>query len=715
MRLDSLFRLSTYLTLAAASLALGYAETPFLPGIVLFGLLVALFLGLSYALEGRWTLPSRMGNVLALIIAAGSVAWVAYHFLRVRDSLAEIVPGPAAALPYLGPVLMVLLLAKLFRPKEMADWWMIHAIGFMEVVLACVLANEFLFALFLVLYLLCGLWSLALFYFYRGQSAVRPRPAPDARAAVLLSWPSLGIRPTVRWTFGILLAGLLLFLLTPQRGDQREEDVALAASGGTGLQAGFSEDMDLNRTGLVERSHDVAMEVSAEDANHQPKLDLNPDQRWRGATLEVYKHGRWYANPFAGPVPWNLNPFRRQSSPQTQLPDLGPDQYFLTFTVNALQTNQYFLADPVVYDPQGNLSPVISLQPNSGFSSRGLPYRNLAHLRYRQVVSLPSETCPALTYRPHLKQRFCQQPVPGIRSWTKDLLQQLVRQGKLSATDLTADAQGLLLPEHWEKVARALSNHLAYSGEFRYTLYLNRSDLRLDPTEDFLRNIKQGHCELYATALVLMLRSCGIPAQLVVGFRGAEIRGDGEYIVRQNSAHSWAEALIQVAGSDGRKDFYWLTLDPTPTGDIEGLDQLSWTSWWQYFGITLQNLWKNFVLEYNTDQQGEVVSDLWNRLKAGRARKGTSGLLHGGSWQRLWPWLTLVLVPLLGLGFWLFRRGRSSLGARKPSGPARDQAFYARLVDILARHCRLAPRPAETPREFAHLAAYHLRHHPSAA
>ena len=37
---------------------------------------------------------------------------------------------------------------------------------------------------------------------------------------------------------------------------------------------------------------------------------------------------------------------------------------------------------------------------------------------------------------------------------------------------------------------------------------------------DFLVNVKQGHCERFASALALMLRSQGIPSRVVVGFRG---------------------------------------------------------------------------------------------------------------------------------------------------------------------------------------------------
>src|SRR5262249_45022435 len=140
-------------------------------------------------------------------------------------------------------------------------------------------------------------------------------------------------------------------------------------------------------------------------------------------------------------------------------------------------------------------------------------------------------------------------------------------------------------------------------------------DPGLDPTEDFLRNVKEGHCERFATGLALMLRSAGIPCRVVKGFRGAETRdgtrlGDGWYVVRHSHAHAWVEAL--VGGSD--KKLHWLTLDPSPvTGDEESRTFTS-SLWDQFSWLALRNLWRTFVLEYNTDQQRDTAQTLWNRL-----------------------------------------------------------------------------------------------------
>ncbi len=53
-----------------------------------------------------------------------------------------------------------------------------------------------------------------------------------------------------------------------------------------------------------------------------------------------------------------------------------------------------------------------------------------------------------------------------------------------------------------------LRDQLANSGEFSYTLDLSMNrDRLLDPIEDFVVNQKRGHCQFFASALAVMLRS----------------------------------------------------------------------------------------------------------------------------------------------------------------------------------------------------------------
>jgi hypothetical protein len=126
-----------------------------------------------------------------------------------------------------------------------------------------------------------------------------------------------------------------------------------------------------------------------------------------------------------------------------------------------------------------------------------------------------------------------------------------------------------------------------------------------NPLEEFLFRHRQGHCELFASALVLMLRSQGIPARLVTGFLGGELNPlTGYYVVRQSNAHAWVEAYLPESG--------WRILDPTPPAGRPDADGLAGWSLFQQAYDYLQFRWDRYVLTYGFQDQ---VSYFW-RLRS---------------------------------------------------------------------------------------------------
>ena len=146
-----------------------------------------------------------------------------------------------------------------------------------------------------------------------------------------------------------------------------------------------------------------------------------------------------------------------------------------------------------------------------------------------------------------------------LKSYTDNLVERIVIEGGLPRavlSEVDPDTQ-LRLPKHHQAIALALERHLASSDEFTYTLDLTRQDRSIDPAEDFLFNTKSGHCQRFATALVLMLRTQGVPCQMVIGYRGCDSRGDGWYDVREDHAHAWVEMLLQVPDIKRPHDVPW--------------------------------------------------------------------------------------------------------------------------------------------------------------
>ena len=78
-----------------------------------------------------------------------------------------------------------------------------------------------------------------------------------------------------------------------------------------------------------------------------------------------------------------------------------------------------------------------------------------------------------------------------------------------------------------------------------------------DIIEWFLFEHKQGFCNYYATAEVLMLRSIGIPARIAFGYAEGDAQNTigTKYLVRRENLHAWPEIYFQGIG--------WVVFEPT--------------------------------------------------------------------------------------------------------------------------------------------------------
>ena len=121
---------------------------------------------------------------------------------------------------------------------------------------------------------------------------------------------------------------------------------------------------------------------------------------------------------------------------------------------------------------------------------------------------------------------------------------------------------GLLAPGL--DTAARLARLKQYLGTFQYTLVFDDEAVNAaEPVLDFLERSHTGHCELFATAFVLLARATGIPARLVTGFLVTEENLAGGYsVVRARDAHAWAEAWVEGT---------WRLYDPTPPAGLAEL------------------------------------------------------------------------------------------------------------------------------------------------
>jgi hypothetical protein len=291
------------------------------------------------------------------------------------------------------------------------------------------------------------------------------------------------------------------------------------------------------------------------------------------------------------------------------------------------------------------------------------------------------------------------------------------------------------------QLARAMRDHFIVEGRYTYSLDFSRirRDPTLDPIEDFVANHRTGHCEYFASALAMMLRSQGIPARLVIGFHCDEYNAVGGYYqVRQLHAHAWVEAYLEpedVAAelppnSDVGVYGGWLRLDATPGFDVDRTLQTDQGVLGMVDDVLdfARVVWSDYVLGLTAARQKETIyetvseqadpdawSDFWRRLLQ-RRRQAEQFLRVLITDVRF---LLLVLLVLLLFGARWFReytrrpdatpvvrrvtRWTARLAGRTDGDTSSEPAgieFYERLERLLA-DLGLLRSWNQTPREFA--------------
>jgi len=201
------------------------------------------------------------------------------------------------------------------------------------------------------------------------------------------------------------------------------------------------------------------------------------------------------------------------------------------------------------------------------------------------------------------------------------------------------------LPSDKEK-ALALTARL--KGEYKYQLYTPPPPEDLNPAEYFLFESREGHCEYFAGALCLMLRSLGIPARVVEGFAGFEKTDNpDELIVRFANAHAWVEAILDNSG--------WTTLDPTPPAP----EETGYTIVARLLGDAydwLDYQWIRNVVHFDRSDQARAYQGLTDLFSG----KAPSLFMVSASGTRYVAPVAAAAALLVVLGLLLHRRGRKS-------------------------------------------------------
>jgi protein-glutamine gamma-glutamyltransferase len=587
------FKFTSYAMIAAAALALfgaGGASAWLVGAFILIAVV-------AFNLEGtRWQFTERVA--LVLILLSIPIFYFDWRVLTPYLELQFLETGKRGSIEVsiLAHLILFLSAIKLLQRKADRDWFFLYLISFFTVLLAAALTASPLFLATLILYLLCALSTVVAFEIQKSRKKVtatqtRLLVPPDSalfRKLPMRLWKRkyLETRRLPLVSVGLLILIVILalpfFLIAP-----RTASSALRR-GGNGVSGfiGFSDNVTLGQLGQLKGNDEVFMHVRIDNLGAVPPSGL----RWRGVALDEFTGKAWKKSRTA-----ERFEIRQSESGFFKLgttEDRG-NLTAQTFYLEPVDTPVLFGA-PRILAVQGKL-PFLRIDSEGAIQTRTHDQERIAY----KVFSDTTEPGPATLRSDRLEYtvesaRYLELPAnldPRIRELTRDVLR------KSNATN-------------WYDAIHAIEYYLR--DNYGYTLKLKAGGA--DPLADFLFNVRQGHCEYFATAMAVMLRTHKVAARVVNGFLPGEYNQTaGAYTVRQSDAHSWVEVYFPQTNS-------WVTFDPTPPAGRTSHERRGLAGALSKYSEALELMWFQYVVAYDKQEQRSLVSSIRQQLSdAGRS------------------------------------------------------------------------------------------------
>lgn len=200
-----------------------------------------------------------------------------------------------------------------------------------------------------------------------------------------------------------------------------------------------------------------------------------------------------------------------------------------------------------------------------------------------------------------------------------------------------------------------------------------------DGVDYFMFSLNRGYADYYASAMVVMLRSLGIPSRVAVGYVAGDWDQDNEhFVVREAHAHAWVEVFFPNYG--------WIEFNPSPN-------------------------WPTVPRVFQNAGQGAFEDEFMDEPLPGSEGEGdelpvetdpaADGVFVSDPMDIIRPLTTIagVLAALWLLGYLAW-----TWGLRGLSLPAQTYEKMCRLAGL----ARLQPRHVQTPYEYAQALAIAL-------
>ena len=559
------------------------------------------------------------------------------------------------------------------RPRK--SEFLLVALALFQVLLAANLTDSVLFPPLLVVFTVSVTWTLMV-HTLRTEAVA----AGEARAVDTAITPNLA-RSTAVVTLGAVALAMVFFVSLPRL----RTSMVTAGMRGSQALSGFSDNVELGAIGNIRKDPRIVLRVETLEGD----AGAPGDAYWRGLAFDTFDGRRWSISPLPDRSPRRPIP----SPPRFGVdiaggPNVEPRARLVQRIIREPVTSGVLFGTGEARRIEGAINHV-EVDRNGGLYT---PTQVEDRVQYTVWTTPPAARDAALADDRFAVPDDRVQGGSGDRYLALPELDPRIHEVAKRATEAaTSDAERAHDLERW----------LRENGTYTDSPGVLASDELRTPIEAFLLEGLSGHCEYFASSMVVLARSVGIPARLVNGFAGGRRNDLGGFVsVSRADAHAWVEIHFERAG--------WVRYDPTPP-DLRmreaavGLGE-------RFAELTdaLETWWFRRVVEFDSaDQIAALKSALgaWRALKSStESPNGSDDADGSGSiWDALAAWrgelrtrpspvaLALLVAATLVAAAGIFR-----LRAANEDVPL----AYRRALRLLARRGHVR-RPEQAARDFA--------------
>ncbi len=643
----------TYTTIIRVLLtALGFAAVSLVGELgqsFLFIIGVVTLISLAINVKYELTIAPRLWNILAVIMLLGFIInYIAFDH--------NLMSSGAAFL-----ALMVAL--KLFDLRGVRDHLLLYVLVFLEIIIAAASTVSPAFFAILAAFVITSIWAMVLFNIRRDYEQWNGKNKVITQRGLLS--PSFFLYTVAITTFSLVMT-LMLFFIIPRisSGFLERENKNISSV------PGFADQLTLGSIGRGKGSSKIVMRIEF------PKTSGPPINMYiKGTTLDNYDGRNW----------------RRSKNEKRKIKQHKNNEFLSNNEAKGRTFNQLIMLEPL------NTNILFAATPWSRISG------NFKALETDDSGTLYMENKPFSRTTYSVWSGLDGREKAELKTAELKRYLQLPRPDQEDSKEIQAFATELIADEKTEYgAARKIEDHLRHN--YRYTLNPEKGAGKT-PLSDFLFHAKEGFCEQYATSMVIMLRTLGIPARVVTGYVQGQWNDFGNYLLmRQQDTHSWVEAYMPYNYSKNKIrpldkaaiQMAWIRFDPTASqGRVSPvkssrlalyIDALKWRWTRNIVNYTMDDQIETAItLQQRTSQLSKWFKSILEQLPSLKDKAAKSG-------QTLPLVIALILI---GAAFLIvvINRGKAGTTIKTP-------AFYLEMLKILKKK-GIEKSKFETPLEFA--------------